>query len=541
MRYFRNCSDKCLNRDLNKIFTISTIFNHYLVNLFNLVRIVVQIFFVSLQNRSTKCELNEVNNIFTDMTEEQNQLQPTEQPEHNILDERPIIKEDNKYYTRGCRCKPTLEDQSRDLQMCCCAKLATYDWTKGLVKSDDTSKYNVIEVRFKNSHKDFYRNIDSSIVLEVGDIVVVEAPTGYDVGIVTLMGPAAHLQYRKRQNVAPVDELRKVLRKARQNDVDKWNKTIDLEKDAQIKARKIAKDMGLLMKINDVEYQGDGSKATFFYTADDRVDFRQLIKVYAEEFRVRIEMRQIGARQEAMHLGGIGSCGRELCCVTFLSNFHTVSTHTARVQQLSLNPQKLAGQCGKLKCCLNYEYEMYKEAAKDFPDPEIPLFFRKGKAIWQKTDVFARMMYYSYVNEQNDLIGLPVETVHEIIKLNQQKDFPEDLAQFAKRGKLIPNDETEILDHVVEQGDVTRFDHKKSRSQHSRPSHSSHQQRENRPQKHSEKPQSTEQQQSNNRACELNEVNSRPDNRPPRSENPIQRPVREIQKPILKPKTNPDA
>ncbi|MDR0437982.1 MAG: hypothetical protein LBH22_06745, partial [Bacteroidales bacterium] len=356
------------------------------------------------------------------MTENTNITPNTEQPEYDILAERPIIKEDNKYNTRGCHCMPTLEDQSRDLQMCCCAKLATFDWTKGLTPTGDNSKYNVIEVRFKNSHKDFYRNVEATTVLEVGDIVVVEAPTGHDVGIVTLIGPAAHLQYRKRQNILPVEELRKVLRKARQNDVDKWNKTIDLEKDAQIRARKIANDMGLKMKINDVEYQGDGSKATFFYTADDRVDFRQLIKVYAEEFRVRIEMRQIGARQEAMHLGGIGSCGRELCCVTFLSNFHTVSTNTARVQQLSLNPQKLAGQCGKLKCCLNYEYEMYQEAAKDFPDPEIPLFFRKGKAVWQKTDVFARTMYYAYANEQNDLIGLPVEAVHEIIKLNQQKD-----------------------------------------------------------------------------------------------------------------------
>jgi len=464
-----------------------------------------------------------------DMTEDTNLTTPnTEQPEYNTLDERPIIKEDNKYNTRGCCCMPVLEDLSRERQMCCCAKLATFDWTKGLTKDENVSKYNVIEVRFKNSHKDFYKSDDATMVLEVGDIVAVEAPTGHDVGIITLTGPAAHLQYRKRQNVLPIEELRKVLRKARQNDVDKWNKTIDLEKDTQVRARKIANDMGLKMKINDVEYQGDGSKATFFYTADDRVDFRQLIKVYAEEFRVRIEMRQIGARQEAMHLGGIGSCGRELCCVTFLSNFHTVSTQTARVQQLSLNPQKLAGQCGKLKCCLNYEYEMYKEAAKDFPDPEIPLFFRKGKAVWHKTDVFARTLYYAYVNEPGELIGLSVEAVHEIIKLNQQKDFPENLEQFSakERAKILPNSElngaddesNEYFDNVVGQDDLTRFDKKKSRPQHSQHQRS---QRDGKSRQHSE--------------------NSRSNNSQQRSERPAQRPVREISKPILKPKTNPNA
>ncbi|MCL2413967.1 MAG: hypothetical protein FWC94_01775 [Bacteroidales bacterium] len=456
----------------------------------------------------------------TNTTQDTDIIQDTEQPEDNILNERPIIKEDNKYNTRGCCRKPTLEDGTREQQMCCCAKLATFDWTKGLTKTDDISKYSVIEVRFKNSHKDFYRNVETTTVLAVGDIVVVEAPTGHDVGIITLTGPAAHLQYRKRQNALPVEELRKVLRKARQNDVDKWNKTIDLEKETQIRARKIANDMGLKMKINDVEYQGDGSKATFFYTADDRVDFRQLIKVYAEEFRVRIEMRQIGARQEAMHLGGIGSCGRELCCVTFLSNFHTVSTHTARVQQLSLNPQKLAGQCGKLKCCLNYEYEMYKEAAKDFPDPEIPLFFRKGKAVWQKTDVFARTMFYAYANNQGELMGLPVESVHEIIKLNQEKDFPESMEQFTKKGKVktMPSESAEFFDNVVGQDDLTRFDKKKNRPQHSQTSRPPRPSREHR----------------RNTKGESNEAKQR-------SEKPIQRPVREIQKPILKPKTNPDA
>ncbi|MDR2907873.1 MAG: hypothetical protein LBU91_07800 [Bacteroidales bacterium] len=455
------------------------------------------------------------------MNEDQFPTPIPEQPEYNLVDERPMIIEDNKYNMRGCHCAPSLDDKSRERQMCSCAKLATFDWTKGLTKTDDVCDYKVIEVRFKNSHKDFYRIGEVTDVLEVGDIVVVEAATGYDVGLITLTGPVAHLQYRKRQNVLPMEELRKVLRKARPNDVAKWNQTIDMEKETQIRARKIAKDMGLKMKINDVEYQGDGSKAIFFYTADDRVDFRQLIKVYAEEFRIRIEMRQIGARQEAMHLGGIGSCGRELCCVTFLSNFHTVSTQTARVQQLSLNPQKLAGQCSKLKCCLNYEYEMYQEAAKDFPDPEIPLFFRKGKAFWQKTDVFARTMYYSYVNEQNELIGLSVEAVHEIIKRNQQKDFPEKMEHFAVQGKVVPNDDAGMFENVVGQDDLTRFDRKKTGLHHH-----SKQQRQSRPKlvaQAQSQPQSEQ---------------SQPQSRPHRSDN---RPARPASKPILKPKTDPNA
>ncbi len=473
------------------------------------------------------------------MTEEQTLPPTTEQPEqleHSIVDERPIITEDNKYHTRGCHCAPSQENTSRAQQMCSCAKLATFDWTNGLTKDDDISKYTLIEVRFKNSRKDFFRIVEQTDVLAVGDVVVVEAATGFDVGLVTLTGPAAHLQYLKRQNVPPIEELRKLLRKARPNDVEKWNSTIDLEKEAQVKARKIAKDMGLQMKINDVEYQGDGSKATFFYTADDRVDFRQLIKVYAEVFRVRIEMRQIGARQEAMHLGGIGSCGRELCCVTFLSNFHTVSTHTARVQQLSLNPQKLAGQCGKLKCCLNYEYEMYQEAAKDFPDPETPLFFKKGKAIWQKTDVFARTMFYSYVNEQNELVGLPVEAVHEIIKLNQQKEFPEGLDRFAAQGKVVPNEDVEMFENVVGQDDLTRFDKKKSGTnarsgRQSRPDH-----------RRQDRPNTGAKSAGNPRVRSENRDEQEPRREQrPRPEKPIKRPNREIQKPILKPKNTPDA
>lgn len=458
------------------------------------------------------------------MNNDPNHSESSNIDEINIIDERPKIQEDNKYHTRGCHCAPLAEDETRSLQMCRCAKLATFDWTKGLVEDNDISKYNVIEVRFKNSRKDFFRISDFSETLSIGNIVVVEAATGHDVGVVTLAGAVAHLQYRKRQNVLPIEELRKVFRRANQNDINKWNSTIDLEKDAQIQARKIAKELGLLMKINDVEYQGDGSKATFFYTADDRVDFRQLIKVYAEVFRVRIEMRQIGARQEAMHLGGIGSCGRELCCVTFLSNFHTVSTHTARVQQLSLNPQKLAGQCGKLKCCLNYEYEMYQEAAKDFPDPEVPLFLRKGKAIWQKTDVFARTMYYAYVNEQSQLIGLPIEAVHEIIQLNQQKEFPEGLEKYAKQGKVVPNDEVEMFENVVGQDELTRFD---KRSNTSRPRRQPF-----------KKTESSSRERVERRTT--SESDKRTDN-PDFNKKQTEQPAAWVRKPVLKPKKDPDA
>ena len=220
------------------------------------------------------------------------------------------------------------------------------------------------------------------------------------------------------------------------------------------KAREIAARLSLQMKINDVEFQGDGTKAIFYYTADDRVDFRELIKILAEEFKTRIEMRQIGARQEASRLGGIGSCGRELCCATWINNFHSVTTQAARVQQLSLNPQKLAGQCGKLKCCLNYEYETYVDALKDFPDSEVVLRTKKGDATCQKTDIFSRLMWYSYVDDHTVFLAIPVDNVIQIIEGNKKGVVPEKLEDFA-----FISEQKSDFENVVGQDDLTRFDH----------------------------------------------------------------------------------
>jgi len=219
------------------------------------------------------------------------------------------------------------------------------------------------------------------------------------------------------------------------------------------RTRKIANELGLKMKVNDVEYQGDNTKANFYYTAEERVDFRELIKVLADEFKVRIEMRQIGVRQESGRLGGIGSCGRELCCATWLTNFKSVTTNTARVQQLSLNPQKLAGQCGKLKCCLNFENETYKDALKQFPNSEIILKTRKGEALHQKTDIFRKLMWYSYVDDQSNQMALPVDKVIEIINKNKKGKFPEKLEDYA-----YSKEQKVDFENVVGQDDLTRFD-----------------------------------------------------------------------------------
>jgi cell fate regulator YaaT (PSP1 superfamily) len=237
------------------------------------------------------------------------------------------------------------------------------------------------------------------------------------------------------------------------SDIEKWITAVESEEQAMFKTRKIAVDLGLKMKINDVEYQGDNTKAIFYYTADERVDFRELIKLLAEEFKVRIEMRQIGVRQESGRLGGVGTCGRELCCATWLTNFRSVSTNTARVQQLSLNPQKLAGQCGKLKCCLNFEQEVYIDALKEFPNSEIILKTKKGEAIHHKTDIFKKIMWYAYINDESNLMAIPVKKIFEIIKDNGNGKFPEKLEDFA-----FSREQKIDFENVVGQDDLTRFD-----------------------------------------------------------------------------------
>jgi cell fate regulator YaaT (PSP1 superfamily) len=347
---------------------------------------------------------------------------------------------------RGCKNNGTCSSGG-------CNKLEVYDWLANIALPAGQQVYDIVEVRFKNSRKSFYRNSEG-YPLQIGDIVVVEMSPGYDVGVVSVVGELARIQVRKKApNLKPM-ETRKILRIAKQEEIDKWIKGRSLEKDLMYKARTLALNLKMEMKISDVEYQGDLSKATFYYTAEGRVDFRQLIKDMADDFKVRIEMRQIGSRQESSRLGGIGSCGRELCCTTWLTDFRSVSTSAARYQQLSLNPQKLAGQCGKLKCCLNYELDMYLDSIKSFPKPETRLHTEKGDAFHFKTDVFKRLMWYGYQGE-NGLIALTPERVKEIVKLNKEGVKPKDLKDF----EIVEQKEVEVgYSNVVGQDSVNRFE-----------------------------------------------------------------------------------
>lgn len=305
-----------------------------------------------------------------------------------------------------------------------CCKMGARDWLKD---ARDGSFPGIYEVRFKNTRKGFYVN-DSAQNIRIGDLVVVEAATGLDLGIVTLEGPSVGRQMKCRGVDPETATFRKIYRKARQTDIEKWQEAIAREQDTMIRARKIAAMMGLEMKIGDVEFQGDGSKAIFYYIADGRVDFRQLIKAYAEEFRIRIEMKQIGARQEAGLIGGLGVCGRELCCSNYISSFQSISTSAARCQDLSLNPLKLAGQCGKLKCCLNYEVPVYLDALSRIPKVNGPLEFEDGPAYLRKTDILRETMYFSYEKSSDaTLFPLSAEEVREIIEMNRDGEKAESL------------------------------------------------------------------------------------------------------------------
>lgn len=306
-----------------------------------------------------------------------------------------------------------------------CYKLDSYNWLKDVSEVDEY--LDIVEVRFKNTRKAFFENTNK-IRLKEGDVVAVEASPGHDIGIVSLVGQLVKEKIRYEGYDLGRQELKKIYRKAKQADIDKWKEAISLENKTMLKSRQISERLGLEMKIGDVEYQGDKTKAIFYYIADDRVDFRELIKVLAEEFRVRIEMKQIGARQEAGRIGGIGACGRELCCSSWITNFVSVTTNAARFQEVSLNPQKLAGQCSKLKCCLNYELDAYLDEQKDFPDTRIILETKRGTARHQKTDVFKRLMWYAYDDPENKGITcMSVEQVQEIIELNKDGKKPEKL------------------------------------------------------------------------------------------------------------------
>ena len=340
-----------------------------------------------------------------------------------------------------------------------CNKLSVFDWLGNMNLPEGQNRFDIVEIRFKNSRKEFFRNTNS-LNINVGDVIAVESNSGHDIGTVSLTGELVKLQLKKHNVNFDSEEIKKIYRKAKQTDIEKWREAQSLEINTMYRARTIALNLGLQMKLSDVEYQGDKSKAIFYYTADARVDFRELIKLLADEFKVRIEMKQIGARQEASRLGGIGSCGRELCCSSWLTDFRTVSTSAARYQQLSLNPLKLAGQCGKLKCCLNYELDSYLDALKEFPEMEgKKLQTKKGEAFLQKTDIFKRTMWFSYRSDPGVFIPLDLKTVHSILELNAKGEMPETLTPAVKVIDKIINTEPNF-ENVVGQDSLTRFDRK---------------------------------------------------------------------------------
>jgi cell fate regulator YaaT (PSP1 superfamily) len=331
-------------------------------------------------------------------------------------------------------------------------KLGVYDWLSDLPETMKDTDF--VEVQFKNTRKGFFLN-STKIPLEKGDVVAVEASPGHDIGEVTLLGRLVLLQMNKN-NIDPERyEIRRVYRKAREVDIEKSNESKAREQETMIKARQIAESLKLNMKIGDVEFQGDGNKAIFYYIADERVDFRQLIKVFAETFRIRIEMKQIGARQEAGRIGGIGPCGRELCCSGWMTNFSSVSTVAARHQDISLNPQKLAGQCGKLKCCMNFEVDTYIDAQKDFPSKEMSLETSDNTYYHFKTDVFKGLITYSTSKEFGaNLVTIDVDRAKTVMALNKRGQRPDTLEVKTDGNKPVPVDYT----NVVGQDSLTRFD-----------------------------------------------------------------------------------
>jgi cell fate regulator YaaT (PSP1 superfamily) len=329
-------------------------------------------------------------------------------------------------------------------------KLSVFDWLSD-INNPAQNRCDLVEVRFKNDRKSFYKNVNN-IPLHIGSIVTVESSPGHDVGVVSLTGELVKIQMKKKKFLE--ESILKIYRQANQKDLEVWQEARKKEDSVKIEARKIAQRIGLEMKVTDVEYQGDASKVTFYYTADNRIDFRQLIKDYAGAFRTKIDMKQIGFRQEAAKVGGIGSCGRELCCSTWLTDFRSVNTNVARYQQLSINPQKLAGQCGKLKCCLNYELDSYLDTLSNFPSSSTTLDTEKGRAFCIKIDVFKRKMWFAYIDNSVAWYDFDIELVKKLIAKNKrgEKSLPlEDLKQ--------PDTPLQSID-LIQENNVDRFEKK---------------------------------------------------------------------------------
>ena len=356
--------------------------------------------------------------------------------------------------SRGCDVERTPMGELKVSYNTRCCKLSSYDWMEGIHQNRYSDLF---EVRFKNTRKIFFRNTSGQIIKK-GDLVVVEAQNGHDLGIVTLDGPVVLEQLARRRIDPDTYEFRRIYRKAKILDIERWQEAISREQKTMIRSRQLAARLGLDMKIGDVEFQGDGSKAIFYYIADERVDFRQLIKDFAEEFHIRVEMKQIGARQEAGLIGGLGVCGRALCCSNYMSDFQSITTQAARCQDLSLNPQKLAGQCSKLKCCINYESSTYVDAQKQLPDVRGPIELEDGPAWLMKTDILRGILYFSY--DQSSLANLHPLTaaqVRDILAENRKGNKPASLQENGPGER-----QTEFISAVGDDS-ITRFDEQKKR------------------------------------------------------------------------------
>lgn len=344
-----------------------------------------------------------------------------------------------------------------------CNKLDVFDWLAGVPLPGGQTPFDAVEVRFKGARKAFYRNA-KLLALQPGDLVTVEAASGYDVGMVSLAGELVRAQMQRKNGSTDTYELRKVLRKTTQEEIDLWHTSRKREDETLFEARKICQAARLDMKVSDVEYQGDGTRATFFYVSEQRIDFRDLLRKLSDQFKVRVDMKQIGARQEAARIGGIGPCGRELCCSTWLTDLRSVTTSAARYQQLALNPQKLAGLCGKLKCCLNYELDMYVEAIKSYPSQNAKLKTKQGTGVHMKTDIFTAKMWYLFKSpgEPAAMAGFPIETVREILAQNKEGVVPDvDLHMVEEPAAAAPAEKRTDYDNVIDGAeDLARFDKK---------------------------------------------------------------------------------